>query len=82
MANKGTCKAAECGKDVRAKGYCDRHYRQWRKGKLAKPRYTSCHAEGCHKPRERRGLCAEHFAKEYGKKAETTEAAAAGGVVT
>ena len=75
MANKGTCKAAECGKDVRAKGYCDRHYRQWRKGKLPKPRYTSCHAEGCHKPRERRGLCAEHFAKEYGKKAETTEAA-------
>ena len=77
MANKGSCKSAECGKDVRAKGYCDRHYRQWRKGKLAKPRYTTCHAEGCHKPRERRGLCAEHFAKEYGKKTPTTEAAAA-----
>jgi hypothetical protein len=75
MANKGTCKAAACGKDVRAKGYCDRHYRQWRKGRLPKPRYTSCTAEGCHKPRERRGLCATHFAKEYGKKTEATEAA-------
>jgi len=46
----------------------------WRKGKLAKPRHTSCHADGCHKPRARRGLCTEHFAKEYGKKAPTTEA--------
>ncbi len=74
MANKGTCKAQNCEKDVRAKGYCDRHYRQWRKGKLAKPRYTTCHAENCHKPRHRRGLCEEHFLKEHGKK---TEAAAA-----
>ncbi len=65
MGNQGTCKAAGCEKDVQAKGYCPRHYRQWRKGKLGKPRYNVCNTEGCRKPRLRRGLCAEHFAKEY-----------------
>jgi len=81
MANKGTCKAANCDKDVRGKGYCARHFSQWKKGKLGKPRYVTCNAEGCRKPRSRRGLCTEHFAKEYAgkKKAEgaaPTEAAA------
>lgn len=77
MANKGSCKAAGCEKGVRAKGYCPRHYGQWRKGKLPKPRHTTCHAEGCHKPRARRGLCLDHFAKEYGKaKAAAAEATA------
>lgn len=77
MASKGTCKAPECNKEVQAKGYCPRHYRQWRKGKLPKPRYKSCNAEGCHKPQTRRGLCAEHFAKEYGKSRKAEGAAAA-----
>jgi len=67
MGTKGTCKAADCQKDVQAKGYCPRHYRQWRKGKLGKPRYTTCHAENCHKPRVRSGLCTEHYAKTHGK---------------
>lgn len=80
MANKGTCKAAGCEKDVQAKGYCPRHYREWRRGKLPKPRYNICNAEGCRKPRSRRGLCAEHFGKEYSKaKGEAgAEAPAAG----
>ncbi len=67
MANKGTCKAPGCEKEVQAKGYCPRHYGQWRKGKLPKPRYTTCHAEGCRKPRARRGLCLDHFSKQYEK---------------
>lgn len=67
MGQKGTCKATDCDKEVQAKGYCPRHYRQWRRGKLPKPRYTTCNAEGCRKPRARRGLCQEHFAKEYSK---------------
>ncbi len=67
MGNKGTCKMSGCEKDVQAKGYCPRHYRQWKKGKLPKPRHATCNAEGCHKPRTRRGLCSDHFAKEYGK---------------
>jgi hypothetical protein len=76
MASKGTCKAPECGKEVQAKGYCPRHYRQWRRGKLPKPRYKSCNAEGCHKPQTRRGLCDEHFAKEYTKSRKKAEGAA------
>lgn len=71
---KGSCKMDGCEKEVRAKGYCDRHYRQWRKGQLPKPRYSICHSEGCRKPRQRRGLCEEHYAKEYAK---TPPAAAA-----
>ena len=67
MGNKGTCKAADCQKEVQAKGYCPRHYRQWRRGKLGKPRYTTCNAENCHKPRVRGGLCTEHYAKTHGK---------------
>jgi len=77
MANKGTCKAPSCDKEVQAKGYCAQHYSKWRKGELPKPRYKSCNAEGCHKPRLRRGLCAEHFTKEHGKKSEAAPAAAA-----
>ena len=38
--------------------------------KPKKKRYTTCNTEGCRKPRARRGLCVDHFAKEYpGKKA-------------
>jgi hypothetical protein len=78
MGNKGTCKAASCEGDVRAKGYCPRHYSQWRKGKLPKPRYKICNAENCRKPQERRSLCAEHYAKEFTKKtAGAAEAPAA-----
>jgi len=73
MGTKGTCKAKECSGDVRAKGYCDRHYRKWRKGLLAKPRHRTCNETNCRKPRSRKGLCVEHFASK-GKKAK--EAAA------
>lgn len=38
--------------------------------KPRKNRYNVCNTDGCRKPRARRGLCTEHFAKEYpGKKA-------------
>jgi hypothetical protein len=76
MANKGNCKADSCDKEVRAKGYCDGHYRKWRKGKMGKPRHTSCHEENCGKARSRRGYCVDHFAKHYGKKVEAESAAA------
>ena len=76
MASKGTCRAAQCEKEVQAKGYCPRHYSQWRKGKLPKPRYKSCNAEGCRKPQARRGLCEEHFAKQFQKAKEQVAAEA------
>lgn len=69
MGNKGTCKAASCEGGVRAKGYCDRHYRAWRKGKLGKPRHRSCNEKSCGKAPLRRGLCADHFAKQHAKSA-------------
>lgn len=72
---KGTCKSDDCTKEVRAKGYCDRHYRQWRKGKLPKARYSTCHSDGCRKPLARRGLCEEHYAKEYARTPAPTPAA-------
>jgi hypothetical protein len=74
MANEGTCKAASCDKEVRAKGYCDRHYRSWRKGKMGKPRHRSCNEKGCGKAPLRRGLCADHFAKQHSKAAAKSPA--------
>jgi hypothetical protein len=76
MSNKGSCKAAGCDKPVQGKGYCQRHYAQWRKGKLPKPRYKICNAEGCRKPMGRGGLCPEHYAKEHGKTKGEGQAAA------
>jgi hypothetical protein len=78
MSNKGTCKAASCEAEVRAKGYCDRHYRAWRKGTMGKPRHRSCNEKGCGKAPVRRGLCADHFAKQHAKAAagSTGEASA------
>jgi len=83
MANKGTCKAPDCEKEVRAKHYCDRHYRKWRQGEMPKPRYKTCNAENCRKPQHDRGLCEAHWAEKFAKKpaaatavAEAPEAAA------
>jgi hypothetical protein len=76
MGNKGTCKAEKCDKEVKAKGYCERHYAKWRKGKLAKPRYKSCHADNCNKPISRRGLCPDHYAAQSEKKKAQAAAAA------
>lgn len=76
MGNKGACKAANCGKDVTAKGYCQRHYYQWRKGKLPKPRYKICNEENCRKRMSKRGLCEEHYTAKFTKKAEVAAPAA------
>lgn len=70
-----TCKATSCDKSIRAKGYCDRHYRAWRKGKMGKPRHPSCNEAGCGKAPLRRGLCPAHYEKHYSK----TKPADAGG---
>lgn len=33
------CKIPGCKRPYRAKGYCNVHYKQWRKGLLPKPRH-------------------------------------------
>lgn len=75
MGSKGTCKAEGCEAPVRAKGYCDRHYRKWKKGLMGKPRYKTCVEPGCAKPRVRKSLCEAHFAAKHGKKARGEAAA-------
>jgi hypothetical protein len=67
MASKGTCKAADCNRDVIAKSYCRKHYRLWRRGEMPKARYRTCTFEKCRKPRFRGSLCEEHAAAASGK---------------
>jgi hypothetical protein len=74
-----TCKHAECDKPANGgKGYCRRHYAAWKRGDLPKPRYKTCHVEGCRKRQAARGRCQEHLARDHpGKRsARGTEAAA------
>jgi len=55
------CCADKCKQPVRAKGYCRKHYINWRRGKIGKKhRYNICSKEGCRKPVVARGVCAEH----------------------
>jgi hypothetical protein len=76
MGDKGSCKAAGCAQAVRAKGYCLRHYRRWRKGAMGKPRHRSCNEPGCGQAPTRRGLCDTHFTKRHTKAAPAAEGAA------
>jgi hypothetical protein len=73
MANKGTCKAADCNREVIAKGYCRKHYRLWKAGEMPKARYKTCVFEKCRKKRFRGSLCEEHFKAARGA---TSDAAA------
>ena len=77
MANKGTCKADNCEREVIAKQYCRKHYRMWTQGEMPKPRYKTCTTEKCHKPRLRGSLCQEHWTAAHGAKAGTEAAPAA-----
>ena len=58
--SKGSCKFEGCSRDVVGKGYCARHYKQWRQGALPKGRYKICTAEACRKPRAVGSKCEEH----------------------
>jgi hypothetical protein len=58
------CTVAKCKQPHRAKGYCRKHFLAWRRGKIGTDhRYKICSKEGCRKPRELGGLCAEHAGK-------------------
>ncbi len=73
-----SCKIEGCKRPYRAKGYCNVHYRKWRRGELPKPRYKTCNQgskkrkkgekKECLKPVFKRGLCEEHYNAKYGKK--------------
>lgn len=73
MAEALKCGVEGCKKEYRAKGYCDAHYKSWRRGELGHARYKTCEAPECKKKRAAQGaLCEEHA-----KKAPAAEAAAA-----
>ena len=64
--SKASCRKEGCSQVAGGgKGYCARHYAQWKRGELPKARFKSCRAEGCHKRATDRGRCAEHLARDY-----------------
>lgn len=69
MANKATCKAQDCTREVVAKGYCRKHYRLWKAGEMPRPRYKTCTFEKCRKKRVRGSMCEEHWTARHGKAA-------------
>jgi hypothetical protein len=77
MANKATCKAADCNHEVIGRGYCRKHYRLWKAGEMPKPRYKICTFEKCRKHRFRGSLCEEHFKASRGASADAAAAPAA-----
>src|SRR5688572_30230391 len=70
-----TCKADKCKQPVRAKGYCRKHFINWRRGKIGtKHSYKICSKEACRKPATFNGRCEEHTRSK--KAAEGAPAAA------
>lgn len=57
-----TCKMEKCKRPYRAKGFCNVHFKKWRRGELPKKaRYKTCAEEKCKKPLFKWGKCEEHF---------------------
>jgi len=61
-ANEKTCRMDGCKRPYRAKGYCNVHYRKWRRGEMESPgRYKICGEENCKKPMFKKGMCEAHY---------------------
>lgn len=63
---KPTCSFPECGRPMRALGYCMTHYQQQRRGEELRPiwktpRGDACSFPACERPVHARTLCAAHF---------------------
>ena len=62
-----TCKREDCIHPVIARGYCRRHYDQFRKnGKLTphgapRKEKVTCRYDGCDRPAAAQGLCQAHY---------------------
>jgi hypothetical protein len=64
ISKRGVCTAEKCGRPLRAKGYCRKHFLAWRRGKIGTHhRYKICTKEACRKQRAFGSLCAEHAGK-------------------
>jgi len=63
--SKPTCSVAECERKHASKGFCDKHYRRWKKAgdptvTLRTPR-GACSIEGCDQAHNARGYCPAHY---------------------
>ncbi|MFO8055876.1 MAG: vegetative protein [bacterium] len=68
MKKQSECKIEGCGRPVRAKGYCDRHYKKWKKGAYGKTRYKPCREEDCTARRYQKAYCKDHYYSVFLKK--------------
>src|SRR5271167_4234159 len=64
------CSVENCGQPFYAKGFCERHWKHWRKhGDPLAGRFEdlekrgSCSAPGCGKPVRALGLCVQHYTR-------------------
>lgn len=72
MSRAQNCQVEGCKRPYRAKGYCQIHFRKWRRGGLPKkPRYKTCGEENCYKPLYRFGWCQSHQPKATAAPKET-----------
>lgn len=56
------CVVEGCKRPYRAKGYCNVHFKKWRRGEMPKKRrYKICSEENCRKPLFRFGKCETHY---------------------
>jgi hypothetical protein len=60
---QATCTEAECDRGVYARGWCELHYRRWRRSgspiRGATP--TTCSVEHCDRQAKSRGMCHAHY---------------------
>lgn len=75
-----SCKIKDCKRPYRSKGYCNIHFKKWRRGELEgakKPRYRICGEENCKKPTFKKGYCKQHYSAWSASKKAVPAAAAA-----
>jgi hypothetical protein len=76
QAKERKCQVSSCGEKYRAKGYCDRHYKMWRKGTFGDRRFNTCSKEACHGATVGEGLCQTHLDEKRPSKAAAAAPAA------
>jgi len=77
-----SCKVEGCKRPYRAKGYCNIHFRKWRRGEMPKkPYYRICSTENCRAETFKGGMCKQHYeawiASKHPQEAAAPEAPAA-----
>ena len=62
---KGICKVDGCDKEIHGLGYCNAHYRNFKRYgtpiKPVKDKPTVCTVDGCNEPVRCKGMCSKHY---------------------